>query len=62
LSFHWDSKLLPSLTYQYEKEERLTIAVGTSDEMKVLTMGGVLRQSDTKSIILVPPTVKQRKS
>ena len=35
-SLHWDSKLLPKLTDKYTTEERLTVAVGTQDEIKLL--------------------------
>lgn len=35
-SLHWDSKMLSTLTNKYETEERLTIAIGTEDEIKLL--------------------------
>ena len=35
-SLHWDSKLLPKLADKYTIEERLTVAVGTQDEIKLL--------------------------
>ena len=34
-SLHWDSKLLPKLADKYTTEERLTVAVGTQDEIEV---------------------------
>ena len=35
-SLHWDSKLSPKLTNQNIKEERLVIALGDNDEIKIL--------------------------
>lgn len=35
-SLHWDSKLLPSLTNQYNNEERLAVAVGDINDIKLL--------------------------
>ena len=35
-SLRWDSKLMPSLNNQNDKQERLVIAVGNSQEIKVL--------------------------
>ncbi|KAK6185088.1 hypothetical protein SNE40_007402 [Patella caerulea] len=38
LSLHWDSKLLEKLNDKYSLEERLTVAVGTQDEVKLLAV------------------------
>ncbi|KAK6181886.1 hypothetical protein SNE40_009664 [Patella caerulea] len=35
-SIHWDGKSLPTLQDKYEHEERLAVAVGDSDELKLL--------------------------
>ncbi|KAK6183334.1 hypothetical protein SNE40_010835 [Patella caerulea] len=35
-SIHWDGKSLPTLQDKYEHEERLAVAVGNSDELKLL--------------------------
>jgi hypothetical protein len=49
LSLHWDSKLLPSLTNQYDQEERLTVAVGDVNDVKLLGVPAYKPGTDRKS-------------
>ena len=35
-SLHWDSKIMSSLTYQKESEERLSVSIGTAHDTKLL--------------------------
>ena len=48
-SLHWDSKIMTSLTYQNELEERLTISVGDSNEIKLLGVPSYKPGTDRKS-------------
>ena len=48
-SLHWDSKIMTSLTYQNELEERLTISVGDSNEIKLLGVPAYKPGTDRKS-------------
>ena len=48
-SFNWDSKLLPSLTNQYNKEERLVVSVGDVNNIKLLGVPGYKPGTDRKS-------------
>lgn len=48
-SLHWDSKLLQSLSNQNVTEERLTIAMGTTDQIKLLGVPSYKPGTDRKS-------------
>lgn len=48
-TLHWDSKLLASLTNQNITEERLSVIVGTSNELKLLGVPSYQPGTDRKS-------------
>ena len=48
-TLHWDSKLLPTLSNQNVSEERLTVAVGTREDTKLLGVPSYQPGTDKKS-------------
>ena len=49
-SLHWDGKLAPpSLTNKYESDERLTVAVGNTTDVKILGVPAYKSGTDRKS-------------
>lgn len=48
-TLHWDSKLMPSLSNQNVTEERLTVVVGTSLDLKLLGVPAYQPGTDRKS-------------
>ena len=48
-SLHWDSKLLPSLDNKYKHQERLTVAIGTQQDLKLLGVPSYEQGTDRKS-------------
>ena len=49
VSLHWDSKLMPSLTNKNISEERLSVLVGNSNELKLLGVPAYQPGTDRKS-------------
>lgn len=48
-TLHWDSKLLPLLSNQNVTEERLTVVVGTTSELKLLAVPSYPLGTDKKN-------------
>lgn len=48
-SLHWDSKIMSSLTYQNDLEERLSISVGNANETKLLGVPSYKPGTDRRS-------------
>lgn len=48
-TLHWDSKIMPSLTNQHVKEERLTVVVGNNNEIKFLGVPAYQLGTDERS-------------
>ena len=49
LSLHWESKLNPTLTNQNQKVERLVVAVGNQNIIKILGIPSYQPSTDTKT-------------